>query len=484
MNAARHSGWRKTRLASLLLLLTAAATWLWAHEGHAPLPSKGAQVDLAKGLIVLARESREALDVQTAEVESRAVPDFVSAYATLASPWARHGFASTRLPGRIAAIHIQAGQQVAAGQILAEVRSLDLENLSLEILNAQNDVRLAEDVLKIVTGSAGAEPGIQVINAKTKLQQTRNALEVAKVKWVGLGLAPADLDAILKQERPQTSPTLPVRSPVAGTVVHADLTVGKVVEPGEHLFEVVDLSKVWAKISVLERDLHRVTTGQLVELRLTAYPGETFRSTVRVKGLAFDPLSNVNMVWAEFENPAGGEPRLLPGMTGRAEIIQPAVPGTKVIPAAALINDGVERYVLIETANTEKSSEYLKTPVTVLRQTPDWVEVQAGGLYPGTRVVTRGAHELGSFFTPGVLRFSPETAKTIGLTVEPVQLRDVEEVVELDGAVDVPPDRRAGRQRRSHSCRCGPTSRGRTGAGRGRKFGIPKSPTRFAQGTL
>jgi RND family efflux transporter MFP subunit len=442
MHAIQRRKWRTVQLSAVVLVVTAAATWLWAHEGHAPLPSRGAQIDVAKGAIVLSRESREALDVQTAEVGSGAAPDFVSAYATLVAPWARHGFASAQLPGRITAMYVQAGQQVAVGQVLAELRSLELANLSLELLNAQNDARLAENVLKIVTESTGAEATIQVVNARTKRQQSANALEMAKTKWLGLGLPRDGLDALLKAGRPSQAPALPVRSPVAGTVIHADLTVGKNVESGEHLFEVIDLSKVWAKIGVLERDLQRVAVGQPVELRLTAYPGESFRSTIRVKGLAFEPQTNLNDVWAEFQNPPDGEPRFLPGMTGVARIAQSMVPGTLTIPVAALIDDGVERYVLVEAANTAAASEYQKTPVVVVRQTADAVVVRSASLLPGTRVVTQGSHELGAFFQPGVLRLSPVMAKTAGLTVEPVGLHEVQAIVELDGAVDLPPDRR------------------------------------------
>lgn len=434
----RHREW----MISVLLLLSAAAAWLWAHEGHAPLPSKGAQVDVARGLIVLSRESRDALDVQTAEVENGSIPESVLAYATLAAPWQRHGFASSRLPGRIAAIHAQSGQRVRAGDVLAEVQSLDLENLQIELLNAQNELRLAEQLLKMLNESSDTVSGQQVLDARGKLQQAQNALDVAKVKWLNLGLTAESVDALLHRGRPSGAPLLPVRCPVAGTVSHADLNVGKVIEPGEHLFEVVDLTTVWAKIGVLERDLHRVKVGQPVELRLTAYPGETFASTIRVKGLAFDPQSNLNTVWAELANPPGKEPRLLPGMTGQARIGLPSLPAARRIPASALINDGVERYVLVETANTEQASEYQKTPVAVRRQTSEWAEVEAGSLYPGTRVVTRGAHELGDFFVPGVLRVSPETAKTIGVKIEPADRHVVEEVVSVDGAVDVLPDRR------------------------------------------
>mgnify|MGYP000909101824 CR=1 FL=1 len=44
----------RTLCAALGLLVTVAVTWLFAHEGHAPLPTKGAQVDVEKGRVVLA----------------------------------------------------------------------------------------------------------------------------------------------------------------------------------------------------------------------------------------------------------------------------------------------------------------------------------------------------------------------------------------------------------------------------------------------
>ena len=73
-------------LSALGILLTAAATWLWAHAGHAPLPTKGAQVDIAKGQVILSGEARDTLDVQTAEVGLRSVEESLFAYATVMAP--------------------------------------------------------------------------------------------------------------------------------------------------------------------------------------------------------------------------------------------------------------------------------------------------------------------------------------------------------------------------------------------------------------
>lgn len=429
---------------AVALLLTAAATWVLAHEGHAPLPTRGAQVDAAAGRVTLSRDAREALDVQTAEAESRPVPESLLAYAALTAPWQNHAFASSRVAGRVVRLHARPGESVAAGQVLAEVESIELEDLQLELLNARNDTRLAEKVLADLVPSvkAGAVSGQSVADAEAKLRRGRNALAVARAKWAGLGLPGADLDALLRAGRPQPR-TFPVRSLVLGTVAHADLAVGKVVEPLEHLFEVVDLSSVWVRIDVLEHDLHRVAVGQPVEVRLTAYPGEVFRATVAVKGVSLDPRTHLNAVWAELPNPPGVEPRLLPGMSGEARLLLPGPAAATAVPDGAVAREGAEHYVLVEEAGAVGGSEYRRRSVQVGRRAGGWAEVRSGGLVPGDRVVVRGGHELAGLFAQGVLRLSPEAARGVGLEVEPVGLRAVEDVAEIDGAVDVPPARRA-----------------------------------------
>lgn len=433
----------RTRAALVVgLLLTVAVGWLLAHEGHVALPSRGAKVDPDKGTLILTKESRDALDVDAVEVARQPLPEAVLAYATLETPWQRHAFASSRLAGKIIKLSVQPGQVVEAGQVLAEVASQELEALQGEVLNLRNDELLARQRVEGLERASDVVPEQNVLDARNALQQARNALVVARSKWRGLGLAEKALDDLLASGGKLRVVTLPVRSPIAGTVIHADLNVGKVAEPGEHLFEVVDLARVWARLGILERDIERVQVGQSVELGLTAYPGEVFRTRVAARGVMLDPRTHVLSAWAELENPEG-EPRLLPGMSGQARVLLPPREKTWTIPAAALIDDGVEQYVLVETASTAAVSEYQKRPVAVLNRAGDRVEVRSGDLHPEDRVAARGAHELGGFFVPGVLKPGPEAARTWGLVTAPVGEHAVEEVVEVEGHVDIPPDRRA-----------------------------------------
>lgn len=441
MNLWRVGSRRRYFVVAGCLLLVAVGALL-AHEGHAPLPSKGSKVDVAKGHVLLTKDARDALDVQSEEVGFQPAPESLLAYASLVSPWDRHAFATSRLSGRIVRLHVRPGQHVKAGTLLAEVESQELEVLRLELINGEVEARQAAEVLALKRTAEGALPAQDVQEAETRMQQARNAVDIAKGKWLSLGLPEAGLNDLLRLGAKAPKSYMPILSPISGTVIHSDLSVGKVVEPSEHLFEIIDLSRLWVRIDVLERDLHRVAVGQQVEVRLTAYPNEVFPSTVKVVGLHLDPATHLNAVWAELTNPEGREPRLLPGMYGEARVESPPTAGTVTVPTAAFVNDGVDRFVLVEAAKTAEVSEFLKKSVTVVRESPEVVVLRAGSLFPGDRVVTRGSHELGNFFVPGVLRLTPETKQTLGLKVEPVGAHALDSTVEAPATVEVPPDRR------------------------------------------
>ena len=429
----------RARTLAPLVLLTAAATWLWAHEGHLPLPNRGAVVDAAKGQINLSTDARTALDVRTVEASLQALQERLVTPVTLVAPWQRHAFVTPRLGGKVTAVHVREGDSVTRGQPLADVQSLELETLQLEVLTAQNTGRLSAQNLQRLeaTFREGSIPAQTAIEARSRHRQNLNALEIARLKLLALSMDEAAVRRLGTPDGKRLS-ALAVTSPVAGAVTRADIQVGQVVDVTDHLFEVVDLSTVWVKADVLEADLPRTEVGQRLEVRLAAIPGTVFHATVQVKGLALDTGSRQGTIWAELANPPGPGPRLLPGMVGQADFLLPAPRKAVTLPADAVLGDGAERYVLVE----EGPGQYARQNVVLGRRARGLVEVLAGQVVPGDRVVTVGAHELASFLGHNVLRLSPEATRSAGVRVEPARLRPVAEVLQLTGVVELPPQRR------------------------------------------
>ncbi len=425
----------------IVLVISMVATVTNGHEGHQPLPTKGVQIDLKAGHLTLSRSARDVLDVRTVEVRTGHVDEFVRAYATIVAPWSHHAFIASRLPGKVVTLHFRPGDIVARGQVLAEMDSLDLQTLQLDYQQAVNDLELSQALLASITpaAQAGAVPGNRLAESENTHRLNQNTFDVLRAKAAGLQVEESSL--VFSEDSTASSPRLKIISPISGVVVHADIAVGKFVEPTEHLFEIVDTSKVWAKIGVLESDLHRVQDDQLVRLVFNAAPGLEIEARIETVGSILDPRTRQATAWATIDN-ANSPLRLLPGMTGQAKVQAMNRIEGPVVPTSSVFSDGAERYVFVEETSTKRSSEYRKKSVVVSRQTSELAQLVAGDVYPGDRVVTRGGHELSSLFFLGVLRLSPQTARSIGLTVENVSKHSVEQILAIDGAVDIPPQRR------------------------------------------
>jgi cobalt-zinc-cadmium efflux system membrane fusion protein len=411
------------------------------HEGHAPLPTKGVEVDTERGLVTLSPEAQAALALQLARAEPGKLRQTTLAYARVVTPWQQRHFVSSRLPGRISQLLVKSGEQVEAGQLLAEIASPDLEGLVLQLQSAANDLGLTKRQYDLLVGLEREQivNGREFIEIAARLEQQRLALETVVLKLRSLGIEAARVDELLTMPAGSSRELrLPIRAPLAGNVSHSDLAVGKVVVADEHLFEVNDLSKLWVEIEVLENDLPKIQRGQVVELELAAYPGLKLSTRVDVVGNEIDPRTHVARVWAEMPTGEIGT-RFLPGMHGVARIVVSPDRELLTLPAGSLLGSGAERYVLVELASTKRGFEYRRQNVVVVAEDALQAQVQVGSLVPGDRVVSRGGHVLSSFFVLGSLRLSPEGMRNVGLQTAAAGMQTVEEILTFNGVIDLPP---------------------------------------------
>ena len=428
-----------------ILVSLAFATLVYAHEGHRPLPTRGMEVDAETGKMVLTKTSRDLLDVQTAEVTSKPFEHTIWTYGSIVVPWNQHAVIASPLAGRIVDLKVSPGETVQAGQVVAVMESLELEQLVLELRAAQIDLLLSEKLVANLgqASQSGAVPGARLRESQSKLEQDRVAIELGRAKWQALRLPIVTLNTILRSPETEHRQLLELRTPIGGVVTHADLSMGKNVDPKEHLFEILDLSRVWLKIQVLEKDLTKVAVGQQVSFQRTSSKAVPVVGTIDVVGASLDSESYQGTVWATLENGTSNGVSLLPGVTGKVQINIGGNSGQLVIPFSSVMRDGAERFALVEQEQTAVASIYQKQALVLGRRSGDQIEVLGGNLFPGDRVVTRGVHELGGYFAKGVLKVNAESARDIGLQSEIVSHGAVAETITIAGVVDVPPTHRS-----------------------------------------
>jgi len=426
-------------IAVLMIALTASLAS--GHEGHQPLPTKGVQVDTQNGQLTLSAQSRDAIGLQAEELVVGTVASTLTVYAEAATPWQAKAFGSAQISGRIAKLLSRPGDFVKKDQIIAELSSRELELLKLDYQQAVNDLSLNQRLLDMTrpTALAGAVPMQRLLEIENAVEQSQNRVEVARIRARTLGVSP---DAF--QNSASGSLNYPIRSPIAGQILHSDLAEGKYVEALEHLFEVVNTDEVWVRLQLLEKDIFKAKVGNRVKVEFPA-------SSISVEGVidrmdaGLDPQTQVSSAWMTLANQS-----IIPGLVGRGTIYTSEQDEKLTVPRRAVYSDGLQNYVFVEEASTRTSAEYRKKTIQLGKRTLEaheqiepMVEVLQGDIYPGDRVVVKGGHELSSLFFLGVLKLSSSDQQRLGIRTEPASHREVASTTQLTASVTLPPENRS-----------------------------------------
>lgn len=258
------------------------------------------------------------------------------AHGTIELPTNQQALAMPLVEGRVGRILVEPSQEVAAGGVLAEVESLQLQTVQLELLQTLTEVRLAEQSLQRLEelNGQGVMPKRQLWELQNELATSHLRAEGLKRKLAALGLAPETVQTLEQADLTQPAAAaslvrmVPVRAPAAGRVVSFNVVPGQVVHREDVLFEIHDLTRVWVKGFVYERDASQIQVGQPARVGFAAYPElEANGKVVRISPL-MDDNERVLPIWVEVDNP---EHLLKDGML--AEITLMAKSATEVSPA-------------------------------------------------------------------------------------------------------------------------------------------------------
>lgn len=383
---------RRSRAAAVAALALAAAVAVSpsasGHEGHEAVPSTGVRVHGDE--LLISEAAREAVGMETAKVTLADLHQELTVNAHVELPWDQQAFVSTLVPGRVTEVLAGPGERVGADQKLARLESLELESLNLDLLQAERELQLADRLVELQRGlnKKGIVAGTTFLESRTRRRQAKIRLEAARQRLLALGLEPQSVTEIVSGGRPVVEHVL--ESPIDGTVAEADVHPGKNVQTTEHLYHIVDTSRLWLVGDVPETDIWMLRPGQSVEATFRDLPGQSFRAAIDRLHLTMDRQSETLGVVAEVDNRCG---QLRPGMFGQMTIQIHARPQAIACPVAALIEKETGNFVLLR----DGPGRYVRRQVEVGLRTRERVEIKSG-LFPGDRVIVTGTRVLAAQF--------------------------------------------------------------------------------------
>jgi len=184
---------------------------------------------------------------------------------------------------------------------------------------------------------------------------------------------------------------------MSGVVLERSVSPGLLVERETPLFEIADLSEVWAVVDVYQQDLGQVQEHGEVEVHTEAYSGTIFEGRIALIEPALDEASRTAHVRVLLDNRAG---KLRPGL-----FVTVAMPllGASEVEAIALQEGAVQKISGLPVVFVEKEPGlYELRPVETGREAHGMVEI-LHGLAEGEKVVARGAFILKSELMKGTI---------------------------------------------------------------------------------
>jgi HlyD family secretion protein len=173
--------------------------------------------------------------------------------------------------------------------------------------------------------------------------QAAYAQSVSQTQAEGAGTTAADAavqaaEATVQQDAVNLKNTV-ITSPVTGTVVARDISIGQTVAASLQtptLFTIAqNLDQMEVDINVGEPDIGGIKAGDGVDFSVLAYPNQIFHGTVDQVRINPTTVNNVVTydVVVDVKNPSG---QLLPGMTANATIDTATAPNALVVPLSAV----------------------------------------------------------------------------------------------------------------------------------------------------
>ncbi len=355
----------------------------------------GALVLLSVGIVAQGMVSRATQNSRLRELtEAQAVPT-----VAIVAPIAAQDHAGLDLPGRLEA-YIRApiyarvpgylkswrhdiGDQVRAGDVLAEIDTPDLDQ---QLTQARADLSVAEANAKLAQISAERWQSLADTDAVAQQDVdqrtfTLNA-NIAQVK-----AAQANVNRLVAEQGFKH-----LIAPFDGVVTARDTDIGALINVGAsggaELFVVSETRKLRVYVNVPQNYVPSVPPGTKATIRVPEHPDRTYSGTVEASAQAVNPSTGTTLMQLIVDNRAG---EMMPG--DYASIHLQIADGSEAlqVPSSALIFDAKG----LSIATVGADNRVLVKSVSIARDLGSVVEL-ASGLLPNDRVIENPPDGIGT----------------------------------------------------------------------------------------
>lgn len=363
--------------AVVIVGLGASARWWNRPSGAATMAPERRDVPREEGnAIVISNSYAHRIGLTFGLAERGALTPVVKVVGTVELDPRRVTAVGTRTSGFVKHVFKLEGDDVRAGEPLAEIESAELGLAQANLTTARAEQKAARI-------NAARETAL-LRDRLTTAREAEEAGAMLSAREASLAAAEQGLLALGGDARGPLGLRV-LRSPIAGHVVDALISVGQSVEPHKLAFRIANLDSLWIELDIFERTVGQVRVGDSVEVTPMADLKRPIKGKVAHVGELIDANSRSTDVRVQVDN---RERRLRPGQAVSA-LIRLSGPGRDalMVPAESVTYVDDTPTVFVASSPTRIVPTKVRTGLTdgiheeIVSGLPEGARVVKGGLF-------------------------------------------------------------------------------------------------------
>ena len=271
-----------------------------------------------------------------------------------------------RVNGYLKSWYFDIGARVAAGQLLAEI---DTPELDQQLSQARSELNTARANLELARSTADRWVDLQKTDSVSR-QGTDEKLGDLHAKQAILDAADANVKRLEETQSFQK-----VYAPFAGVVTVRNIDIGALINAGssgvgKEMFHLASIARLRVYVQVPQANSASAAPGAAADVTLAERPERIYRARVARTANAIEPASRTLRVEVDVENPDGS---LLPGSYVQVHLKLPGQAHAVTVPVSATLfrAEGL-------TVAAVRDGHVVLVPISVGRDYGNELEVTSG----------------------------------------------------------------------------------------------------------
>lgn len=345
-----------------LIYIIPAFALMYSCSSEAPKETAKESVVKAEQEIMFTPAQMKNANVQVGTPELKDLSGVVRANGVVDVPPQNLVSVSFPLGGYLRSTDLLPGARVKRGQVIAVMEDVSYIQMQEEFLVVASQMEMQKKELArqrtLNESKASSDKNLEQAQAEYSSLEARHSGLRQKLLLIGINPDKLTASAI--------SGKVNIYSPIDGYVSDVLVNVGMYLNPSDVLFELVNPNDLHIALTVFEKDLPMLQTGQKIRFNLTSDPSHTFEGEVVLVGRKLDENRSAE-VHCHFD---AEDKDVIPGMfvTGEIEVTKA---NSLCVPEGAVVRLADAEYIYVQ----KSEGTFQRAAITSGIERDGWIEI-------------------------------------------------------------------------------------------------------------